>query len=166
MAKIIKDVATVECAADGLLLIRHERLWSDGDQMGGDFVFEADAAGWLAERIEAAADSYSVPDVEQAMPPDHFLVFARGGEHGEDPNVHVHNRRDPLAPRGKTYTISGMAPETARELVCQLARTQAVAPLSVPGLTLFRELQEVYISIIKVRMNPRPTSFQTRSNLW
>ena len=120
ITKIVKDAATVERTGDGLLLIRRDRLWSDGDQMGSDFVCEASAASWLADRIEEAANAYSAPDVEQAMPPDHFLVFARGGEHGEDINVHIHNRRDPLAPRGKTYTISGMAPATARKLAGEL----------------------------------------------
>jgi hypothetical protein len=117
---MIEDSLTVESAGGGLLIVRYKQLWSDGEDMGGEFVCEASAASWLADRIQDAADLWSVPDIEQAMPPDHFHVFQRGGEHGEDVNVHVQNWRDPTAPRGKDYVLGGMTPETARKLAADL----------------------------------------------
>lgn len=117
---MIEDSVTVEIAGDGLLLVRYKQLWNDGEDTGGEFFCEASAARWLADRLRDAADLWSVPDIEQAMPPDYFHVFQRGGEHGEDVNVHVQNWRDPSAPRGKTYVIGGMTPGTARKLAEEL----------------------------------------------
>jgi hypothetical protein len=87
---------------------------------------EASAAGRLADQIEAAADPCGPPDVDQVMPPDHFIIFSRGGEHGEDVNVHAHNRRDPSAPRGGTYTLSGISPGVARSIAGQLRAIKAL----------------------------------------
>lgn len=120
MAKIVKDAGRVTIAGDGLLLIHYDQFWDDGDKMGGDLVCEASATDWLADRIEAATEPCGAADVDQTMPPDHFLIFVRGGEHGEDTNVHVHNRRDPGAPRGGTYTLSGISPGVARSVAAQL----------------------------------------------
>ncbi len=107
-------------AGDGLVLIRYDRAWDDGVELGGDLVCEASAAGWLADHIEIATDAWSAPDVDVVMPPDHFLVYARGGEHGEDTNVHVHNWRDPGAPLGRTYALSGISILVAKHIVAQL----------------------------------------------
>ena len=126
MAKLLKEMATVTSAGEEPLLIRYERSWDDGTEMGGNFVCEVSAASWLADHIEVAADVWSAPDVEVEMPPDHLLVFARGGEHGEDTNVHIHNRRDPGAPRGGIYTMSGISIPTAKHIVAQL---RALGPL-------------------------------------
>ncbi len=120
MARNMDEAEFVASAGDGLLLIHYERVWEDGVKLGGDFVCEASAAGWLAERIEAAANPCGAPDVDQAIPPDHFIIFSRGGEHGEDVNVHTHNRRDPSAPRGGTYTLSGISPGAAKSIAAQL----------------------------------------------
>ncbi len=120
MSKLVNEVEFVRSEGDGLLLIRYERFSDDGAKLGGDFVFEAGAAGWLADHIEAAADPCGIPDLDQVMPPDHFLIFARGGEHGEDTNVHLHNLRDPGAQRGGTYTLSGISPAVARNIATQL----------------------------------------------
>jgi hypothetical protein len=125
MAKIVKDTASVTNMGDGLLSINYDQFWDDGDNMGGVLVCEASAAGWLAGRFEAAAEPCGAADVDQAMPPDHFLIFVRGGEHGEDTNVHVHNRRNPGAPRGRTYTLSGISPGVARSIA---ARLRAIKP--------------------------------------
>jgi len=111
----------VEIVAGGLLLIHHERSWDNDFRMGGVMVCEATAANWLADHIEAAAaDNWSTPDVDQEVPPDHFLVYTRGGEHGEDINVNIHNRRDPAAPRGQVYAIGGISPAAALKIVAQL----------------------------------------------
>lgn len=121
MSKLVNETATVKSLAGGLLLIHHDRSWDDNFSMGGDITCEATAAGWLADHIEAAtADSWGVPDVDYEMPPDHFLVYTRGGEHGEDINVNIHNRRDRAAPRGQTYAIGGISPAAALSIVAQL----------------------------------------------
>jgi hypothetical protein len=121
MSKLINETATVESLADGLLLIHHERSWDNDFRMGGVIVCEATAANWLADHIAAAAaDNWSTPDVDQEMPPDHFLVYTRGGEHGEDINVNIQNRRDSAAPRGQVYAIGGISPAAATEIVAQL----------------------------------------------
>jgi hypothetical protein len=120
MAKLVKDAASVTNMGDGLLSINYDRFWDDGTNMMGVVFCEASAAGWLAGRIEAAAEPCGAPDLDQAMPPDHFLIFVRGGEHGEDTNVHVHNSRDPGAPRAGTYTMSGISPGAARSIATQL----------------------------------------------
>ena len=98
--------------------------------MGGDFICEASAADWLADHIEAGADPCGAPDIEidLAMPPDYFRVYSRGGEHGEDVNINIQNLRDPSAPRGRTYAISGVSPGAAKSLVAQLRRSQASFP--------------------------------------
>jgi hypothetical protein len=134
MRKLINETATVESLAGGLLLIHHDRSWDNNFSMGGDIVCEATAANWLADHIEAAtADPWGAPDVDQEMPPDHFVVYTRGGEHGEDINVHIHNRRDPSAPRGQIYALSGISPAAAMKIVAQLrllnTRSQAVFKL-------------------------------------
>ncbi len=116
----MNEVEFVARAGDGLLLIHYERVWEDGFKLGGDFVCEVSAAGWPADHIEAAADPCGAPDVDQVIPPDHFIIFSRGGEHGEDVNVPAHNRRDPSAPRGGTYTLSGISPGAARSIAAQL----------------------------------------------
>jgi hypothetical protein len=125
MARMTRDNAAVASMGDGLLLIHYDQFWDDGENMGGDLIFEAGAAGWLAERIEAAADPCGAPDVDQRMQPDHFVVLSRGGEHGEEVNVHVHNRRDPSVLLGGTYALGGMSPATARDIAAQL---HAISP--------------------------------------
>ena len=120
MTKMVNEIATVANSRDGLLVIRHDRSWDDGVNMGGDLICEASAAGWLADHIEAASEPYGAPDIDQEMPPDHFVVFTRGGEHGEDINVHVYNRRDPGAPLGRIYTLSGISPRQAKNIAAQL----------------------------------------------
>ena len=121
MSKLINETATVERLAGDLLLIHHERSWDNDFRMGGVIVFEATAANWLADHIEAAAaDDWDARDVDQEMPPDHFLVYTRGGEHGEDINVNIHNRRDPAAPRGQVYAVGGISPAAALQIVAQL----------------------------------------------
>jgi hypothetical protein len=121
MSKLINETATVESLTGVLLLIHHNRSWDNDFSMGGDFICEATAAGWLADHIEAAtSDSWDVRDVDQEMPPDHFLVYTRGGEHGEDINVNIHNHRDPAAPRGQVYAIGGISPAAALKIVAQL----------------------------------------------
>lgn len=109
---------------DGLLLIKRERIWSDGARLGGDFFCEPAVAKWLAEQLELAADE-RVSEATHDAPPDHLVVFVRGGERGAPINVHVHNRREPTVARGKTYTLSGMSPEVARQLARDL---RAVTP--------------------------------------
>ena len=58
--------------------------------------------------------------MDQEIPPDHFVVYTRGGDHGEDINVDIHNRRDPAAPHGQIYAISGISPAAALRIVAQL----------------------------------------------
>jgi hypothetical protein len=120
MSRIRNEVEFVANAGDGLVLIHYEQVWEDGVNLGGDFVCEASAAGWLADRIEAAADPWGAPDVDEIMLPDHFIIFSRGGEHGEDTNVHLHNLREPSAPRGGTYALSGIWPGVAKSVAAQL----------------------------------------------
>lgn len=51
------------------------------------------------------------------MAPDHFLVFLGGTDW--EPIIHVHNRRDPSAPLGRTYAL-GMLESTALKVATQL----------------------------------------------
>ena len=121
MSELVNETATVESLAGGLLLIHHNRSWDNNFSMGGDIICEAIAAGWLADHVEAAtSNSWDLRDVDQEMPPDHFLVYTRGGEHGEDINVNIQNLRDPAAPRGRTYALSGISPAAALSIVAQL----------------------------------------------
>lgn len=131
MSNLVNETATVETLAGGLLLIHHVRSWDNNFSMSGDIVCEATAAAWLADQIEATtADSWDLPDVDKEMPPDHFLIYTRGGEHGEDINVHIHNRRDPAAPRGQTYAVGGISPAAALRIVAQL---RALEPQKAAG---------------------------------
>jgi hypothetical protein len=118
LAKVVKDTATVSNAGEGLPLIHHDQIWDDGDNMGGDLVCQASAAAWLADRLDEASGPQGAPEVEQAMLPDHFTVFCGGSDW--EPNVHLHNDRDPGAPRGKTYVLSGLQETTTRSLAAQL----------------------------------------------
>lgn len=119
MSDLITEETKLVGLVDGLLLIKRERVWSDGARLGGDFFCEPRATSWLADQLELAADD-RVSEVTHDAPPDHLVVFVRGGEHGAPINVHVHNRREPTSSHGKTYTLSGMSPEAARLLAAEL----------------------------------------------
>ncbi len=121
MSKLINETATVESLSGGLLLIHHSQSWDNDFSMGGDLVCEATAAHWLADHVEVAtSDSWDTPDVDQDLPPDHFRIYSRGGEHGEDINVNIHNHRDPAVPRGQVYALSGISLAAAMKIVAQL----------------------------------------------
>lgn len=120
MFKLTSEMWSVGSTGDGLLVIRFDQLWDYSIKLGGDFVCEMDAAGWLADRLDAAAGPCGAPPVDQLMPPDHFLIFVRGGERGEDLNVNLHNRRDPSAPRGGNYALSAITPEGAKSIAAEM----------------------------------------------
>jgi hypothetical protein len=120
----IREETTVVGLVDGLLVIKRERVWSDGAVLGGEFMCDPQVAGWLADQLERAADA-GLSEVTYDAPPDHLVVFVRGGDRGAPINVHVHNRRDPSASHGRTFTLSGMSPAVARQLAADLrAREQ------------------------------------------
>jgi hypothetical protein len=105
--------------SDGLLVINRERVWADGAKLGGDFMCEIGVAGWLAEHLDRAANE-QVSEIALDAPPDHLLLFVRGGDRGSPINIHVHNRRDSTAIHGRPFTLSGMSPQAARALAIDL----------------------------------------------
>ena len=115
----MKEGTKVVGVVDGLLLIRRERVWADGAVLGGAFMCEPHVAGWLADQLELAAEE-QVSETANDAPPDHVVVFLRGGEHGAPINIHVHNDREASAPHGKTYTLSAMSPAVARKLASDI----------------------------------------------
>ena len=124
MSEPIREETKIVGVVDGLLVIRRERVWSDGGVLGGDFMCDPQLAGWLADHLErAAADE--LPETTYDAPPDHLVVFLRGGEHGAPIKVHVHNRREPSASHGGMFALSAMSPAVARQLATDLrARSQ------------------------------------------
>lgn len=121
----VHEVTQVVGLVDGLVLIKRERVWSDGARLGGDFVCQPHVIGWLADQLERAADD-AISEVQHDAAPDHLVVFVRGGEHGAPININVHNRREPSAPSyGRTVTLSGMSPATARQLAKDLRALSA-----------------------------------------
>jgi hypothetical protein len=125
MSKITRETAYATSLAGGLLLIHHDKLWDNGLTMGGDLIAQLTAAPWLADQIQQAADEWSAPDVDRDIPPDHFRIYPRGGEHGEDIDVNLINLRDPAAQRGKTYALSVISPTAAHKVAADL---RALAP--------------------------------------
>jgi hypothetical protein len=115
----VRDVTEVVGLVDGLVLVHRESEWSNGGKLGGDFRCELRHAIWLADKLDLAADD-ALPDLDHEASPDHFLIDVRGGERGEPINVNVLNRRDRTAAHGRTYSLSGMSPETARQLARDL----------------------------------------------
>jgi hypothetical protein len=115
-----RESASVEGLSNGLIVIHYDRLLPDGLQMGGDFLFDAGALDWVTEKVALAAEDNLPDDAECDKPPDRIKVFLAGGHRYDDVNVNLLNWRDPAAPRGKIYGISGMSREVARVLVEQL----------------------------------------------
>jgi hypothetical protein len=113
----VRDEATVSSLNDGLLVIHYVQIWEGGVDRIGNFVCEASAARWLADRIDAASEDEGAPEVSAPMPPDHFTIFVRGDRLM---NAHVHNERDPNAPRGGLYVLSGIEIQTAKKFVADL----------------------------------------------
>lgn len=120
----LREETTVVGLVDGLLLIKRERLWSDGARLGGDFMFDPRSAGWLADQLEFAAED-NLSDATYDSAPDHLLVYVRGGDYGQPININVHNRRETNAAHGKTYTMGGMSSEVARKLAAELRAFKA-----------------------------------------
>ena len=123
----MREETKVIGVVDGLLLIRRERVWADGTTLGGDFMCEPHVADWLADQLELAADE-KVSEITHDSPPDHLVVFLRGGEHGAPINIHVHNDREPSAPHGKTYTLSAMSAAVALKLASDVRACLLGAP--------------------------------------
>jgi hypothetical protein len=115
----IREVTEVVGIVDGLLLVTRERVWANGARLAGDFMCDPQLVGWLADQLERAADEL-VSEASHDSPPDHILLFVRGGDRGAPIGIHVHNRRELTAAHGKTYTLSGMYPEVARKLAADL----------------------------------------------
>jgi hypothetical protein len=115
----IREVTEVVGIVDGLLLVTRERVWANGARLAGDFMCDPQLVGWLADQLDLATDE-AVSRVACDAPPDHLIVVAGGGEHGEPINISVLNRRELTAGHGKTYTLSGMYPEVARKLAADL----------------------------------------------
>lgn len=122
MTKPVREETRVIGVADGLLLIKRERVWADGAILGGDFICNPQVARWLADQLELAATE-QISEVTYDSAPDHLVLFVRGGEHGAPINIHVHNRRESASDDGKTYTLSAMSPEVARQLARDLRAT-------------------------------------------
>lgn len=115
----IREHTIVVGLVDDLLLIKRERVWSDGTRVGGDFMIDPRNVGWLADQLELAADE-KISETTHDAEYDHLNVFVRGGEHGTPINIHVHNDREAIAVHGKTYVLSGMYPKIAYKLAADL----------------------------------------------
>jgi hypothetical protein len=111
----VKEETKVVGVVDGLLVITRQRVWADGATLGGEFMCDPNVGRWLADQLDVAADG-QVSEIAYDEPPDHLVVFLRGGEHGAPINVHVHNDREESASHGRTYTLSAMSPAVARKL--------------------------------------------------
>ena len=115
-----RQSTTVERTPEGQIRVWHEWITSDGLDMSGEFVFEASATDWLTEYLLKAADD-DLPQTEEAsMPPDLFRVYIGGGHRYDDINVNASNQRDPAAPHGKLYVLTGLPCNLARTLVDQI----------------------------------------------
>lgn len=119
MSDHVREETRLVGLVDGALLIKRERVWSNGARIGGDFLCEPQVAHWLAEQLELAADD-RISEANRDAPPDHLVVFVAGGEHGAPLNISVLNRREPTVSNGKTCGLSGMSPEVARNLAADL----------------------------------------------
>src|SRR5690349_15314896 len=95
----IRETTDVVGLVDGLLLVRRERVWANGARLAGDFMCDPQLVGWLADQLEQAADEL-VSEATHDSPPDHLLLFVRGGDRGTPIGIHVHNRREPAAAHG------------------------------------------------------------------
>jgi len=119
MSEPISERTQIVGLSDGLLVIHRERIWSDGAKLGGDFMCAPGVVPWLADQLERAANE-QVSEVAFDYPPDHLVLFVRGGDRGNPINIHVHNRRDTAAPHGRTYTLSAMSTQVAEALARDL----------------------------------------------
>jgi hypothetical protein len=108
MANIVKESVSLSREDGGLLRIVHEQRHDSGIDMGGELVLEQSAAPWVADKLEDASEG--APEVDQVIGVDHFTVY--GGGSDSQPFVHLHNHRDPAAPRGKVYTLGMQVPAT------------------------------------------------------
>jgi len=117
MAQILQESVAVSGASPGCLRIQHTQVHADGIDMGGELVFDANEAGWLADQVDNAADAWGFAEVDEVRGCDHFTIYVGGSD--MQPFVHVHNQRDPSAPDGRVYTLQ-MTVETARLLVADL----------------------------------------------
>ncbi len=117
MADIVKEMVNVTNAGSGLLRIQHTQVHGDGIDMGGSLVFDAGAAGWLADRVDDAVQGRGPAEVDDVRGDDHFTVYVGGSE--MQPFVHVHNQRAPSAPQGQVYAL-GMTASTAATLATLL----------------------------------------------
>ncbi len=120
MANIIKESVTLLREDGGLLRIVHEQHHDTGIDMGGELVLDQSAASWVADRLEDVSEG--APDVDQVIGADHFTVY--GGGSDAQPFVHLHNHRDPAAPRGDLYTLGMQVPAT-KQLVGLLRGVRA-----------------------------------------
>src|SRR5437870_4387684 len=98
-----RQATTVETTPEGQIRVHYDYL-ANGLQMGGEFVSEASAVGWLADCIVKAA-AEELFDTEAIMPPDHLQVYIGGGQRYDDINVNVINRRDPDSIYGRLYVL-------------------------------------------------------------
>lgn len=114
-----EETLRVEKLDQDLVNVSYHRRWQNGLEIGGDFVFGAGCLKWLVAQLELAVEE-KISEVEAAFPPDLIKVYIGGGQGYEDININAHNHRDPSAPYGKLYVISGMPRETARTLIGQL----------------------------------------------
>lgn len=117
MANIIQESVTVSSAGPGLVRIALTQVHDDGQDMGGQLVFDQSSAKWLADQVERAADAWGFEEVDVVRSPDHFIVYVGGSDW--QPFVHVHNVRDPDADQGGTYAI-GMTADAAKTLFPKL----------------------------------------------
>lgn len=108
----------VEQTPEGQIRITFDRV-SPEEQISREFIFEVSAGAWLAEKLLLAADD-NLHNTDGSFPPDQFRVTIGGGQRYDDINVNLSNERDPTAPHGKLYTLSGMEVEVARNLADQL----------------------------------------------
>ena len=109
---------SVEFTPEGQIRIHY--IWrTKGLEMGGEFVFEAAKAEWLANCLIRAAND-DLPTTDEVSPPDHLRVYIGGGHRYDDINVNVSNTREAQAPYGRLYVLSAMSREVARTLAEQL----------------------------------------------
>jgi hypothetical protein len=119
VSDLVSETTRLLGTIDGLIVIRRERVWSDGTRLGGELRIEPRNAMWLADRLDLAAKD-ALSDVEYDATPDHLEVFVRGGERGAPIHVHVLNERDSGSVHSGTFALGAMSPETARQLARDL----------------------------------------------
>lgn len=113
MANIIQQSIAVSPTGTGEVLIRHVEVHDDGIDMGGELVLEVANAAWLADKALEAADAWGFARLEQAMAPDHFIIYVGGSDW--QPFVHIHNLREAAPRHAKTWTLA-MTTDLARQL--------------------------------------------------